>query len=398
MKKNLLIANPFFIFSLIWIFIFLIYSFNWSYLYPILSINLQAFILLTVLITFIIAIITWKTNLFSFSLPTNTFKYKSIGTKSAKVLTLLFIIDILYSHSIPLVNYITGGTNTGAYQEFGAPFVHIIVVNGFIVLFNFSFLCYKCSNNKVIKSTFRNICFLCFLQPILCYSRAQMLFMIIGMFITLFMLSKNIKKACINILLSSIIVLYIFGLLGDLRHQNAGANYFIKLAGATEKFEKSKIPSAFFWGYIYFSSPLANIQNMIIYREKQLPSNKEGLDVLIYNEMTPAIIKRRIKANNIKSIKDEPYYLIIEQLNVGGLYYGAYAAYKWAGMILIFLFYILNIYLFIKLINKKSILKIPLIISLINITIMSTFNNPFAGDGFIPQLIIIHIISRVLKI
>ena len=396
MKKNSLIINPPFIFACIWLFIYLIYSFNWSYLYPILSLELKIFILSTIIISLILGLITWKTHLFSFYIPQDTVKYRNKCILFAKILLLLFIIDILYSRSIPLFNYITSGTNARAYQEFGAPFIHIIVVNGFIVLFNFSFLCYKCSDND--KKTYRNICLLCFLQPVLCYSRAQMLFMVIGIILTTIILSKNFKKTCINTFLMSIIILYIFGLLGDLRHKNAGENYFIKLAGATDKFENSKIPSTFFWGYIYFSSPLANLQNIIKYREKYLPPDKEGIEVLFYHELLPGIIKRRIKLDNTIPVKSDPYYLIIEQLNVGGLYYGAYAAYKWKGMIIIFLFYLFSTYIFTKLIRESSILKIPLIISLSNITIMSTFNNPFTGDGFMPQLFIILITYKIFKI
>ena len=395
MKRNLFISNPYVIFSSLWVIVLLLYSLDWSNLYPVLSTKLTLFLVGTITVTSICGYFTWRRKTFEVYFIENTSRYYPVLRKYVRWILILMVLDIIYSGYIPLVVYMNGPSNSSTYLDFGMPFVHIIVVNGCSLLFNCSFWLYRNSDSSKMKKSFLKLCGLCTLQPLLCYSRAQLLFMILGALYIILISNKNVKKTLFRIGISSIIILYLFGLAGDFRQSGGGENYFVKIAGANDKFYRTKIPTAFFWGYIYISSPLANVQNMINTRRHVNP-RKEGLENLIYNHMLPGIIKRRLNVEGTyPALTDDTSYLIVEELNVGGIYYGAYGAYKWTGMLIIFLYYLLIVGFSMQMIPYNSILRLPAIVALILITFMQIFNNPFAGDGFIPHLIIAIVLARL---
>lgn len=397
MRRNLFIANPFTIFSVLWIFVILLYQLEWSNLYPRLSDNLILFLFFTIIISFFLGFISWKKQSFSFYTFNNAGKYYPLIKKIIKINFLLMIVDIIYSGYIPLFVYANGPASGSTYLEYGMPFIHIIVVNGFSIIFSCSFWLYRNCNYRKTRKAFLKLCGLCMIQPILCFSRAQILFMILSALYIILVSNDNLKKTIIKIALTSIAILYLFGVVGDFRNSGGGENYFVRLAGANDNFYKSNIPTPFFWGYIYFSSPLANVQNMIDTRGRVVPQ-KEGLGNLFYNNLTPGIIKRRLGMDDVyKAVTTDTSHLIVEELNVGGIYYGAYGSFKWLGVIIVFLYYIFVISFSIYLIPNNSVLKLPVIVILVLITFMSIFSNPFGGDGFIPQLIIAMIAARSSK-
>lgn len=394
MRRNLFISNPLVLFSFLWIFVLLLYSFDWSDLYPKLSNSLLLFLLFTIGIALIIGYFTWKNEVFVFYNIQNTKQYLPKLAKLTKINILLMTLDIAYSGYIPILAYLNGPANGSTYLEYGMPLVHIVVVNGFSLLFSSCFWMYKNTQKKKTKQSFLKLCAICAIQPIICYSRAQLMLMLLGALYITLITNRNIKKTLIKIGASSIIILYLFGLAGDFRQSGGGENYFVKMAGANNNFYKTNIPTAFFWGYIYISSPLANVQSMIDTRGNVIPQ-KEGLGNLLYNNLTPGVIRRRLNMDDsFKSLTTDTSHLIIEQLNVGGIYYGSYGSFKWYGMIIIFVFYLLIVFFTIELIPRKSSLRVPAIVVLILITFMSIFSNPFSGDGFIPQLILVIIAAN----
>ena len=397
MRRNLFVSNPYVIYSLLWMLVILLYKLEWSDLYPYLSYELIFFLVFTIVISLLLGYFTWRKRIFEIRYINNISHYYPKLKRVQKGIFILMLLDIFYSGYVPLFVFLNGPASGSTYLDFGIPFVHIIVVNGFSLLFNCSFWLYRNCTNFKEKKKFLLLCGLCTLQPILFYSRAQLMLMLLGALYIILITNKNVTKTLIRLSIAATLILYLFGLAGDFRQSGGGENYFVKLAGANDNFYRTKIPSAFFWGYIYISSPLANVQSMIDTR-KYVNPHKEGVGNLIYNNMTPGIIKTRLGMDDAyKSLTEDTSHLIIEELNVGGIYYGAYGSYKWLGMAIIFFYYITIVGITMKLIPRNSIMRIPTIVVLILITFMQIFSNPFANDGFMPQLIIAIFAARFSK-
>ncbi len=386
------IFNPFIIYSIIWIIVILLYQLEWSDLYPKLSIELIIVLLSSVIVSFLIGYITWKKHSFQYKLPDCSLLYKK--TKNiVKYLYVLTIIETIYCQKIPLINIIRG-IHDGTYLNYGMPFVHIILVDGFAIVSMFYFYVFLNTNNRQEKKTCLKLFLLCLLYPIICSSRAQLLCMILPSFI--FVCIKYFKVSyLLKIFSGSIIALYLFGVLGNIRNAGGDDSYILQVARANNNFYKTGIPNSYFWSYIYISSPLANTQHMVNNRGS-VNENQEGITNL-FRLIVPGIISRRISLSNEKLFfRNNADYLITENLNVGGVYYSAYGIDKWIGIYFMFFFYCIVMYLVCS-IHPRSDFKIFAIAISVVITFFLIFNNPFASDGIILQLYLLIFVSFKYK-
>ena len=212
MRKNLFVSNPFVIFTVLWLFVLLLYKLEWSDLYPKLSDGLTLFMLSTITFSLSLAFVTWKRKTFEFRFIDNPEPFYLKLKKIAKYNFILMLLDILYSGYIPLLVYLNGPASGSTYLEYGMPFIHIVVVNGFSLIFSCSFWLYKNSNTTKLKKACLKICGICAIQPVLCFSRAQLMLMLLSALYIILVSSKNVKKNVLKLSASALLILYLFGL------------------------------------------------------------------------------------------------------------------------------------------------------------------------------------------
>jgi hypothetical protein len=189
----------------------------------------------------------------------------------------------------------------------------------------------------------------------------------------------NLKKI-LWISVFTLIVLYLFGLLGNSRSANNDPNYIPSQSNATEGFMKSGIPKEYFWTYLYGASPLANFQNNV---DKIENVNYNFFDLILF-EMTPDIISKRIASifgrDKLSHIQIKPW------LTVGSVYSKSFSYVKWFGPILVFLYTLLFILLILGLVNNNSKYHVSTVAILLVLIFFNTFSNMLVNAGIILQL------------
>ena len=384
--------NPFFLFASSWSVVLFCYQLNWSQIYPSMSCGLYIFLYISIIISLILSINSKKKNKFRFKKLSYPLTYYTTIIKYIKILYVLLIIEFIEAKSIPLIGFVTGNINVSAYIDFGIPLLHVVILNSFFLLFYISAYCYF-SSKGTDKKKFVIPIILCLLAPILFMSRGSVMYMIFSYFL-LFIMSYNKKtiKLYIMLVISFFLILYGFGRFGDFRMQdNSGHSEYIQNIGkSSDTFRNSVIPKAYFWSYLYISSPIATLQNAID-TKKEFDERTSGPLHLVVNEILPMFISKRIGMET-ERLSDE--YRIANTLTVGSTYLGPYLTWGWKGIIIIYIYIMFLIYIMERLIPKKSIFYIPMILVLSNIAFFSLFDNMLIYMGLCPQLVLIYLLRK----
>lgn len=198
-----------------------------------------------------------------------------------------------------------------------------------------------------------------FLPFLLCVSRGFILYMLFGFFLIALMSCKKVGKVICTLIPIGLLILYLFGLMGNMRIDDSEGNIILNIGEAKTEFRDSGIPSEFFWAYLYISSPLGNLQNTIDKTKRFDPETSNWLN-LVVNEMLPVTISKRIGLR----MTDRGKYLISDALTVGSTYMGPYTIWGWSGMILVFGAVMSVIAIFSLLVSRKSVLFVPLVVIL----------------------------------
>jgi hypothetical protein len=373
--KAKLITNPYIIYSIGFILVALIYALHWSDLYPSLSLNLFLFLIGTSVVSVTIGVSLHKTNYLS---------YKRIFWNSytlwlvSILLFLSYLVECAYLRVIPLLAIIN---RTGYdYTTFGIPTVHVIVVTfgSFWTVFVFH-------NFVSQKKKHLFLCYLlCLFPAILIFNRGMLMMNIGSSFFVLFMSAKNVRKIIVTVTIIIIAILFLFGMAGNLRVSgDRSVNSIILDWGhATDDFRKSVIPKEFFWGYLYITSPLANVQETIDHHHISNFSFQKFATFINRNFLPDFIWKR-----NVYFIR--PYEHVNQVSNsftVGTVYGTSYAYMGWWGIFLMF-FYILFFNLLIILaVPKTSSFFVTGIAILDCIMLFNIFDNMFSFSGLSLQL------------
>lgn len=387
------IINPFSVYIIAFISAIGLYVFKFSNLYPNLGLGLIAFLGVSFLVAGFLSKKTRKSKKIKYN---PVYSDNKLGI-SILVLYIFYILDFMYAKQIPLFN------KSNNYLEFkGIPTIHVLIYtfNIFIAIYAFHLILSK----KGIKN---KVFFLTTLIPsILLVSRGMLMNILIGSFF-LFILKigdniKFYKKNGCKIIIILLIGLFSFGVFGNIRNNsingdNVFSNKYILMAGdASDNFRKSIIPKEFFWGYIYISSPLANLQ-LNVYNKKPTIT-VENFKKFIANEVTMDFISKRIFKSNYKSKRE--ILLIAPHLTVGTFYSGAFFYLGWLGMVIMFLFLMLICYAYINILSNDNPFRIVGIAMLCNLVALCAFSNMITFSGMTFQLfypILFEIYSRIVK-
>ncbi len=318
--------NPYSSYAFAFIIALIAYSFGWSGLYPVLTWPLLGFITVTILAHASLSIL-WKKHI-AFSRAVSPGLFDPVQTTF--FIYALWTADFLYEGGIPLIKILFGQRYD--YKLFGVPSLHVFTVTfaSFFTIHLFSL--FITTRERVYLALY----LLNLLAALLIYSRAMLIFNIVGSVFVFFLIGYSFEWRRLSVISAGFILLiYFFGVLGTFRvsaevQKEYDPEIFMDIGNATPAFRTSSVPSEFFWGYVYFSSPLANLQQNINTFNVP-PFSMARLGGFINNEMTLDFFSKRI--NRVLGIQRAPENMIPKKpFNVSTAYSRSYSYLGWMGM------------------------------------------------------------------
>ena len=367
MKK--LISNPNFIYIASFIVPFLFYSLEWSNLYPRLGLNLLLFYLFTFVICIVLGSVIYFAKPFSYT-PVTVSKWNSL---IILLIYIFYFIEALYSRKIPLIGLIQG---TYDYNEdtFGIPAFHTFVDSFDTFYCVYLFHQYVSSKKKHLLFLF----FVCLFPFIILVYRANILNVLLGSF-TVYLLSRKAisAKIIVKSLVGIVVILYLFGFMGNIRSGHGDSTFVPRASEATEEFMKGPVPNEFYWSYLYIASPVANLQNNIDYT---ITPNGDYFGFVMH-ECIPNFVIKLLQMRGIEFHQINPF------LNVGTIYVYSFSYLGWGGMVFLFIYFVVLINLYYYALQRTNTYKVAGMAMLYNVIIFANFHNTIAYAGSSSQLL-----------
>lgn len=377
--------NPFIIYAYSWIIVFLVYLLGWSNSYPDLSLSVVAFLVVTSVIAY------WFSITKSYRFCCTRVRFEKFNQKTYNkflillygLLTLEFVVG-----GIPIITYNSEFVEDNLYMEWGVPIVNVIVVNGFGAMFQIAvtMLCFNVTSRSV---AIRNV-FLTILPPIICVQRGIAMNMFIGAFCIFLLTTKNLKRNIISISVVGLLILYLFGLMGNYRSKG-NFDLIARTANVSEKFEKSVLPSEYLWSYLYIASPLANFQYIVDKKpEVEGVSDDYGLKPFIGINIIPQTVSKRLDFKYPELSR----FFCIPNMVVGSTYFVPYFEMGWIGVFLMFGYIMFFLSFCIKLVKRTSPMFPAMVALLCETSLMGIFDNMVAYAGLFFQIVIVYLYSK----
>ncbi len=368
-----LLYNPFYLYVITFSTSLFFFSLHWSGLYPELNSSLLFFFLLTFMFSILFGILYDK-----------GFKVERFNTKIVvkrndflyAFIVISIIVEFIYTKGIPILMLSDAGIEYN-YKDFGIKTFHVFIFT--LISFYTLFLFQRLLQTKKIVVFIKFLSL--YIYPILIMNRGSLVIISIGMILIYIILKRKIRlQKLLFLLLFLVSLLYVFGLLGNIRQNDK--NYMMRISEPTDEFTNSNIPSEFMWSYIYVSSPVATLQlNMEKRADLDLPS-------FITGSILPDFISKHLRDGpiEIKKIKN--------WLTVGTVYSKAYHSLGWVGVWCMFFLMSIFTLVYTYLLPKNSPYSLIGYSVLLTIIIFSVFSNMWVFSGLSLQLIYPFILGR----
>lgn len=382
--------NPYMMYTISWMIVIPLYYLNWSSLYPRLKLSLLLFYIFTGIIAWLLSLKYGNTERLKLTKLSRPKRFKGLFKKYLIFNYILLVLEFILNGGIPIFMYSAGEIIAeNDYMKFGIPIVRVFVINSFSVISVFSAYCIvSCKGKK--KSFWILSMFLSMLPPIICVQRGIFINQLFGCFVIYCMFRKISTMNIVRFSILSIVVLWTFGTIGNMRSAKGDETYMNRLWGANKNFEETGIPSPFFWAYIYATSPLANLQKAV--DKKEIGIDNYNVRDFIVSDIVPQIVSKNIK------VKDEAHkYYVYPNLVVCTTFIHSYLYLGWLGMIVMFLYIMLFVTIVIRCVRVCSPFRIPLIVCLCEIVFFGIFDNMVHYMGMLPQIAVYMILSWYTK-
>lgn len=371
--------NYLYLYGIVWSITLILYSFGWSdYCIP-LATEIKVFLIISIAISFILGYIFRK-----------KFIFKRIDKfpKRTSIITigvvLFAFLEYIVCHQIPLIGIITG---SNAYTSFdGIPTLHVInstIASFYSQYLFYLFLCFK--NKKKLLIEYASLLIFVHLFE---FNRGGLL---ISVFISAILYFSSIahKIKFKHILFGTvflIVVLYIFGGLGNIRETGSwNADYLGIYGGFNSKFP-SWLPNQFKWPYLYMVCSLWNLTYIL---------NQISIDFVGFvSTFLPDFITKRIMPSF--GSKDAINLLVISFTTYSG--YGTTLLYGGiAGMYVKFAFLMGINGIILKVVSKDKRFFVPTAGIIAAIVTMFFFTNTISYSAISFPIVYPFIISILRK-
>jgi oligosaccharide repeat unit polymerase len=328
--------NPFYWYSAIWSCVLFCGSLQYSTAYGATAVGISAFFLVTIALSLVAG--------FYFSKFLKRINIQYRRPKHVWLFTVLiacgYSVDFLYAGHVPLVDELTGAQET--YQDFThCPIIHVLTLT--FALFYAVYMFYHFLNEKKVRLRLTYLAVLGLIALLfLCLYNRGALMMIAFMCAVLF-LSKQKKIRWWHITLIAalaILILYLFGVLGNLRSDSKwyDTSYIIEVAQIDESLWPKFVPKPFIWAYVYLVTPLGNLSNYA--RHFSVMYNPIGVLYCIIPD---------VLSNMFLYWLDKSFPLVIDSLTVSSAFASSYQFGGYIGMTILFICMILLVCVLMRL-------------------------------------------------
>lgn len=299
-------------------------------------------------------------------------RYKPIflthKTEKIFILSLILIsMEFVHNRGVPLLMILDGLEYN--YVNFGIKTIHVFILT--FVSFYTTYLFHLFISTKDKKILIETLLLLSY--PLLIMNRGAWLITTTSLILIFIMSFRSIKlKSIFNLIILLLIILFIFGSIGDTRMKSKDT--FVSISKPNEDFNESNIPKSYLWAYIYITSPLGNLQATI---DQKLYESLRGF---IFGCMMPDFISKRLDVSVNPSARISPV------LNVGGIYALAYANMGWIGMVAIFMYFIMFIFIYLIFLPRNTPYTVTGMALISTLVIFNIFSNMMIFSGLIIQL------------
>lgn len=285
----------------------------------------------------------------------------------------LLVVFELCIQGVPILGHVN-------YKDFGVGFLHVVA----LVSLNAGFLLVL-SSSGIARSTLKYIAVF-FVLSVLIQNRFQLLLGVMYVFLFYIRYARiTLKKVCLFVL-SGICLLYVFGILGTLRMSSIlevdfkeAESYILSAGGATEAYMDMGLPVSFFWGYLYLTSPLSNL-NHNVDLVSHIGHQSDVARVFVFDLM-PQTFSKRI--SRLFGVQPVDITLIRDHLNVSTAFAHSYNASGVFGA----LFYSIGISIFCFvicfLLRKSTVEYVAFIVHICAMLPFLIFHNVFTMPIFI---------------
>jgi hypothetical protein len=365
-----MLKNPFVIYILAFSGALAVYQLGWSQLYPSLSPGVLVFLSLTFLVAAALAMAV-----FHDVEDVRDYQPGQISPYILLVLVCVYAADFIYARELPLLSLVAGTYKYGSFP--GLPTLHVFAVtfSGALASIRFADFLYAHGGQRW-RYLFESLIPLTYFA-LLNYRGAIVLALISWAFIYIIRRGRLGPVRFLSVVALAMVSLFLFGAFGDVR--TGGIE---KLGKPTRSFAESGVPRTYFWGYIYFTSPLANFQYTVDTADPEFKL-KDSLE-FVAAELLPDFLSNRILPLLGAERRATPE--IGPGLNVATIYGRSYLYFGWIGVFMMFYWLIMCILLYLWMI-LKSPYGVPSLALLNTLIFFCTFDNMIAQTFLGLQLI-----------
>lgn len=357
------VLNPFFWFAIVWLVVLLVHCLNLTTVYPSLNVEMFCFLSFTIICSIILGIIFQKKyfNIITFIY----FKNSKPSWDFIIFGYVMTILEIIYSKQIPLLNI---RNSMSSYMDFGIPTVSFAVTSFFMYLNALTSAKWVYGNKNDRKGNFF-ILILVNLKFLLVYSRGLILTCLLITFVIWLSKRKFSLKLILFFLFVTIVGLYGFNILGNIRMNSKwyDSTQIIQIAHIRSEYYFLK---DFSWGLVYIDTPLGNL----LYNQQNIPIDYSLTGIL--SQLIPDYISKRLWPDYSSTLYLPINNLTVSSIFAGGLKYGGFL-----GMFLSYIELVIFIFIFGKLCKNNIKHFIACCGALTMISAMSFFTNTIQGSG-----------------
>lgn len=378
-----LFINPLFLYGVSFLISLSLYELRWSDLYPDLSDELFYFLLSTVFISLILSFVL------NFFIKEKKYDVNITQRNSYIIcffISLGFIAEYIYARQIPIISVLFGSEMN--YKEFGIPTFHVFLLpyaSVFTIISTFRFI----ENKKKRYFLYSAVYTFILIGTIMNRGALIIILAAIGIII----LYKNFSLKYIVILsIFGLAILYGFGVLGNKRMIASGYQdelAVLSVASASNEFKENWVPNEFFWGYLYSTVSIANLQNQV--NSYHIDGEKGKLSDILMLEIFPDFISKRLYSDDeVDVFKPD---LIKEELTTYTIYGRAIKIFGITGSIILYLW--LLIFCFFSSILSPTNYRIPIMALLSIIIALSIFANMLVFSGALLQVLLAIVLLTI---
>ena len=296
------------------------------------------------------------------------------------LMNVILPVTVVIAGGLPILYYV-GGPKV-RYSSFGIPTLH-----GFfnsLVVFTGT-LCFWLLISKN-SSVFSNLIFLvCLAIPVVSLHRASLMILVLQcLMIYIGVKVKGLNRHVILLAFLVLLVLFTFGVLGDLRTD--GAEQFRRQIQLKPEFQWA--PSWLLWPYIYLATPLNNFAHMTTLH------NEPTYSMNVFSRLVPTALRRVLWSSDRVSLDS---YLVKSNFTVSTYASHLYLGWGWPGVIGVTGFLLtVSGYAFRKFLRRRSLLDLVRLAVLDQIILLLVFSTLFMSWVVLFQFVLLYLFRKRL--